>query len=291
LDAGTYQVALTFVDATGRESGSTLPAELDVPAAGGIRLSQFPVPQSANVQTMNVYCSAPNGETLYFVQSLPAAATALLIGAHTPGAPLDKLFLTALPPGQCVAHSGGRLQVGVGPVHMWAEALMHGLTRAHTSFAVYDSTITLLADAGQGPRSGTFLSVAAGNGKASGRTYFLSGPDPMSWTRTVAHPYGAVPGTLAYVEATTLGLEGEGDIPVWYADNGQLVAGLPSGKVVPLHETAYEGPKQPTAGSVALRDVDGVSHLLAVVQGGSAARFAASDVADAEVWKNGVRIR
>lgn len=292
LDGGTYQVAITFTDATGRESGATLPVEVTVPQGGGIRLTDFPLPTHDDTTWVRLYCSPPEGDTLYFVQQLPVLTSAALIGAHTPGEALDKMFLSPLPPGQCVAHVAGTVHVGRGKLHAWAEPLMHGLGRAHTNYAVYDADITLLAPVGQGKDAGLYLSVAAGAGKSAGRTYYLAGPDPKNWSRAIAHPHGAVPGSLSIVEADSIGLDVPGEVPMWFTDNGQLVVGLPGGKVQQLHADRYDGPVKASTGATAMREDDnGIKHVLTVLRGGESNRFAASDSADAEVWKHGVRIR
>lgn len=291
LAAGVYQVAITFVDDTGRESGATLPVEVNVPANGGISLSNFPIAQRPETVWARVYCSEPNGATLAKVTNVPLPASALLIGAHVGGELLDKLFLSELPPGQCLAFHAGILHSALGPVHSWSKPMMHGLTQRSTDQARYDADVTLLVPSGQGDNSGLFLAVAAGAGKSNGRTYFLSGANPKDWRRKIAYAYGAVPGTLTYVPAADLGLDTPGEVPVWYSDSGQMVAGLPNGDIIELHGAAYDGPSQAEHGATALRDIGGTKHLVTVLRGGSATGFAASDSADAEVWYRGARIR
>lgn len=291
LDPGVYQVAITFVDAAGRESGATLPVEVEVPEGGGIRLSQFPVAVRPETAWARVYCSLPGGEDLFWVMDLPLPAAAALIGAHTPGAQLDKLFLSELPPGDCVAFHAGTLHSAAGNVHSWGEPLMHGLTRRSTSQARYDAKVTLLAPSGQGEDGGVFLCVAAGAGKSRGRTYFLAGSIAKNWRRGVVYANGAVPGTLTYIDAKDLDLQVKGEVPVWFTDQGQLVAGLPSGEVLELHGETYDGPTRAEHGATAIREIDGIKHIISVLKGGASATFGASDSADAEVWKNGVRIR
>lgn len=290
MDAGTYQVAVTFVDDGGRESGATLPVEIDVAADGGIQLTGFPPALTDGPAFVRVYCSAPNGETLFAVGDMPVGVSTYMIGAHTPGALLDKLFLTELPPGQAIAFHGGALHVAVGKYHFWGEPLMQGLTNRTRNYVRYDTDVTMMASAGQAKGSGLFVSVAAAAGRTAGRTYFLNGPDPKQAQRVIAHPHGAVSGSLSFVDAAKLGLEADDDLPTWVTDDGQIVVGLPSGQVLQLHAKTYAGPVFASGASIAMRERDGLSHLVAVLRGGATNRMATSDTADAEVWRNGVRV-
>lgn len=290
LAAGTYQVAITHVDGDGRESGATLPVEVEVADDGGIRLTGFPVPQTDGPVWTRVYCSKPNGDTLYFVGSMPTGSAAYVIGAHESGAALDKLFLSALPAGQTVAFHAGRLYVGIENLLVWGEAMMHGLTNLTRNWMRYDTDVIQIAPVGQAESSGLFVSVAAGSGRAAGRTYFLAGPDPKKAPRVVALPQGAVAGSLTYVDSKALGYDTRGDLPVWVTDDGQLAAGMPNGQIELLHEKNYVGPTQLSAASLAVREHNGLQHLVASLRGGMVNKMATTDTADAEVWRAGVRV-
>lgn len=289
LAAGTYQVAVTFIDEHGREGGATLPVEVEVEAGDGLLLSSFPVAADPSTTWVRIYCSKPNGEPLYKVQDIPVAMSSFLLGAHQPGAILDKLLLTPLPAGHIVRGHNGRQLVADGNLMLWSPALTYGLTLRHRAYHRYDAPMTLMEPAGEAEGSGLFVATAAGNGKSAGRTYYLTGPDPQNWQRVIAYPQGAVPGSATKVDAKALGLQG-GVVPVWLADNGQLVVGLPGGQVIELHADRYVAPAKADRASIALREFNGMRHLIATLRGGEVSGLAATDLAVAEVWKNGVQI-
>lgn len=291
LAPGTYQTAVTFIDQDGRESGATLPVEADVVAGGGLLLTNFPVAVDPRTALMRVYCSPPNvGEVLYAVQDLPVGMPSFLIGAHVPGAALDKLFLSPMPAGNIVRAKDGRLYVAQGPMLLWSEALNYGLTVRHRYQSRHDADITMIAPAGQAEGSGLFVATAAGNGKRAGRTYYLTGTNPKDWQRVVAYPHGAVPGSLTELDAKALGLQVAGLVPVWLSDHGQFVIGTPGGGVMELHAERYVAPAHAERASIALREFGGLRHLVATLRGGQVSGLAAVDIAIAEVWKDGARI-
>jgi hypothetical protein len=291
LVAGTYQVAITFLDVDGRESAASFPVEVDVAQGQGILLSQFPAAVDPRTALVRVYCSKPNGGPLYYVQDLPVGLASFLLGAHQSGKMLDRLFLATMPAGQIVRGHGGRQFVAVRNRLLWSEALMYGLYKPHENWVTHDGDVTLVETAGEAQGAGLFVATAAGQGKGAGRTYFLTGPDPKNWQRVIAYPHGAVPGSARQFEASALGIDGtSGLLPVWLSDHGQFVVGLPSGAVLQLHADRYVAPKGAEHASLALREVDGMRHLIATLRGGQVSGLAAVDVAEAEVWKDGKRI-
>jgi hypothetical protein len=283
MDAGTYQVAVTFIDSYGRESGAYLPAEIELEEGEGIRLTDFPEAQDPTTQWVRVYCSKPNGDMLYAVQDIPVGMSTFILGVHTPGKELDRLFLEPMPAGDIVRGHAGRQFVADRGVLMWSPTLMYGLLHRATSTMSFRDQITLIEPAGQAQNAGLYVSTA----KA---TYFLSSPDPKDWQRSLAYPHGAVAGSSLHVDAAALGLNIEGTVPVWLATNGQFVVGLPGGKIQPMHDGRYVAPISADSASLAVRERDGARHIVAAARGGSTSGLRATDVVDAQVWKHGVRI-
>ncbi|WP_339830007.1 hypothetical protein [uncultured Arenimonas sp.] len=290
LRQGKYQVAVTFIDVDGREGGASLPVELELAAGDGITLTNFPVAQDPRTAIMRVYLSHPDSDVLYAVQDLALSTSSYLVGMHTPGGKLDKLFLAPMPAGQIVRAVNGRQIVACGRLLRWSPALTYGLTILHRAFQRYDAELTLVEPAGQAEGSGLFVATAAGDGKRAGRTYYLTGPDPANWQRVIAYPHGAVRGSATQIDASALGLEQSGLVPVWLSDHGQFVIGLRGGQVMELHADRYAAPAHADHASIALREFGGVRHLIATLRGGQVSGMAAVDLAEAEVWKNGERI-
>lgn len=284
LAAGDYQVAITFVDIDGRESGSTLAALVAVGEGQGIALTAIPQPVAVTT-TLRVYVSGANGDILYLARELIAGATTATIGAHTAGRPIETQFLKPLPAGQIVRAWGGRLLSADGAFVRWSPALHYGLHDPVRGWVRFPDDIALMEPAGQAQNAGLY--VASGN-----RTYYMTGPNPAEWQRVIAHAAGAAPGSAQQIDAEKLKLEGvTGLVPVWYTTEGRFVAGLPGGTVVALSADHYTGPVNVDRASLALRQLKGCTHVIAALRGGSQATgLRATDTAVGEVWRGGVRV-
>lgn len=281
LDAGDYQVALTYIDDSGRESGSTPASVVTLETGQGISLTHIPQPLSGDIAYIRVYVSPANGDVLYFCRDVVPGTASLEIGVHTPGKALETMFLKPLPAGQIVRLQNFRQHVARGPVHYWSESGRYGLGKPQSNYVRYGADITLMEPAGQGPNAGFFLA-------ADQRTYFMQGPDPKSWTRVIAYPHGAAPGSSGQADLKDLGLDGTGLAPYWLADNGQTVVGLPDGTIVPLHQTRYVAPVNVQSAASVLRESRGVKHLIMALRGGETSTFRATDTATAVIVKNGI---
>lgn len=228
LHAGTYQVAITYRDDRGEESGATLAALVDVSEGGGIQLSSIPQPNAPTVTTVRVYLSPPNGDALLHHRDLPIGITNVIVGVGFAGKPLETQFLSPMPPGQAIAALNGRLFVADGKTLRWTPALRYGLTHRANATIGFAQRIDVLIDVGEA-QDGAGLYVAAGE-----RTFFLAGWDAGATTRVIAHPYGAVPGTARAVPAAAFGIESTRRAAYWLGRNGVACLGLPGGQVVPL---------------------------------------------------------
>lgn len=284
LAAGYYQVAVTYRDADDRESGSTLAAEIEIDAGTGIGLSAIPQPSEAGVTTVRVYATEANGEVLRFVMDLPTGMTSATIGVHQPGKALATQFHEVLPPGEIVRIYRGRLYVVRNNVLYWSAANRYGQGILAESFLSFNGPGRMVEGVHAGDDAGMFVAF----GK---RTYFMSGPNPKKWQRAIAHPYGAVVGSSITADAGVLGFDDyTGELPYWLDDSGQFVVGLPDGKVAPLHADRYAGPVHAESATTVLREVAGERHLVSTVLGGSPNPLGITDTAEAEIWRDGVKI-
>ena len=85
LDPGSYQIAVTFFDSHGRESGASLAVALDVPAAGAIVLTNIPQPLSSTlVPLIRIYATGGNDRDLKAVVTLPTGTTSYTIAQRPP---------------------------------------------------------------------------------------------------------------------------------------------------------------------------------------------------------------
>lgn len=280
LAAGTYQLAVTYVDAYGRESGTTLALEVDVEAGGGIAVSSLPA--NSGAAKARVYVSQANGAVLYWALdiALPAVG-AYLVGAGHRGKPLETQWLEPLPAGHMLAAFATRLFAARENVLFWSEPLQYGLTRLSKNYARFGGRISMLASVAEGENSaGLFVATDK-------TTYFMTGADPKEWSRIQRYPHGVVEGTATTVAASFFGSEYTGTAAFWLANNGVFCLGLPSGTVVPLTEKTLALPGF-ERGAALLRERAGVRSIVATMLGGTANAFAVSDSAVAEIRRHGV---
>jgi hypothetical protein len=295
LDAGPYAVAVCFVDAHGRHGGTSLAVEVELTAGQGIALSHIPQPLRADTVAVRIGLTAPRGSVLRYVTDLPVGLTSIVLGAHTPGEPLRTDHLEPLPPGQCLAWWNARPLVLRGRLLLVGDPMRAGLANLAKSYLQFGADGVLLAAFGEGQGSGVYVATAARDGQ-EGSTYWLGGADPEKWNRVRCYPHGAVAGSLAYVDGRHLAIEGIADdarVPVWLADDGQLLAGVGGGRVRQLHRERYEALARPERAATALREYRGTRTLVASLRGGTVGRFRVTDTASAERWRtvNGQLVR
>ncbi len=104
LSAGLYQIALTQISADGRESGSSVPIRIDVPANSGFEL--------AGVAGCNVYVTAENGDIFYKA----GYETTFILDTTPYNYPLDEVLLMA-----------AALPDNVGPIAYYDSCLYYTL--------------------------------------------------------------------------------------------------------------------------------------------------------------------
>lgn len=279
LPGGNYQVAMTFVDASGRESGAVDAVNVAVPDGGGLLAEAFGAP--ADAVGARFYLSPRNGDVLYHARDvlLPHPPVALSPGAKRK--PLETQFLQPLPPGQLLAAYGARLWMAIDRTLMYAEAFRYGLCKPTSGFK-FGGRITLLQPTGDKRSAGLF--VGAGR-----RTHFLTG-DPETAERDTVYPHGVVEGSGRTVPGSLFGLDYAGPVAFWLATNGVCCAGLPTGQVLPLTEGQVVIPGAERVATL-IRERNGLRQIVMALQGqitGNA--FAMGDQAVTTVRRNGVEI-
>lgn len=282
LAAGLYQIAITYQDWTGQESGAGLAVELQVQTGQGVELQAIPQPADPATR-VNVYATAPNGEELYLRAQLPAGVISYVLGSGQEGRKLETQFLAPMPAGQMMAAANGRLYVMRGNALWYSEPLRYGLTRPAANWITYAGAPSLLLAVGSA-EAGSGLFVAAG-----ARTYWQSGADPRSWQRVIAYPHGAVAGTGMVAPGSYFGLETTQPVAYWLASNGVFCIGSPGGSVSPFSERTFVADPA-EQGTTLLREVDGIRQAITVTRGNRRGAFALRDQASARVFRNGVEI-
>jgi hypothetical protein len=283
LAAGTYQIATTWLDATGRESGSTLASLVAVPAGGGIQVTNIPL--NAQATTVRFYVSGANGDVLQWANDVPVGTTSFLIAQGPRGKQLETQWLEPLDRAHHLCLQNGRLYSAYGSLLRWSPPFAYGLVHPD-DYVVVDENITMLASVGDGPDTGMFIGTdkVAGGGS---RTYFARGDSPKNWSLTLAHGHGVVPRSLTYAPGSLFGLPSEDPVPYWLTRNGLFCYGTPDGKVVPLTRDRFVTLQGGTSAASILRESSGFRQLITSMFGGAANVMRATDSASATVRRHG----
>lgn len=267
LYAGRYQIAVTFVDALGEESG-TGPTELvDVVEGGGIALTAVPQPVAPTVTRIRVYVSEANGEVLYQHDDYAVGTTGLTIGrSSSKGKVLDTQFLIPPVPGTLLESFNGRIYVGRSNVIFYTEPLRYGAMRS-SNYLPFEDEVRIIKDG----EVGLWVATAS-------RTILLQGSGPENFQPIDKLAYGAAKGTV-----TTL----PGGKLFWMSPQGPVMANL-AGGIEDL--TDDEGDRLThlaiddyTSGSAVVRDQDGVRQIIAAMGDGVNSTLTAQDYFDIEI--------
>ena len=267
LPAGTYQVAVTFTDASGRESGSTQAAVVDVEDNGGIAVSAIPQPALGGM--VNVYCTAANDGVLRHALGLVPGILSANVGMPATGRPLQTQFLDALPAGHIVRFGHGRQWVARDNELLWSDPLRYGQYNPATNRMRFDGEIELLEPLGDGG-AGAGVFVCANN-----RTYWLDGADPAEFRQRIVAHEGAVPGSSWREDGTAFGREANDIVVLWLSRKGTFRLGAPGGGVTDPNPTALADDADRAA--VLRRSGPGLEHLVVALRAPQAQVGAAAD--------------
>ncbi|HEL5043005.1 hypothetical protein [Stenotrophomonas maltophilia] len=277
LAPGQYQVAVTFMDRLGRESGSTLAAVIDIAEGGGFELRDIPLPVAPDTTSVAVYVSGPNDQVLRQYVILPAGTRSAPVLSAGEGRALTTQFLRPLPPGHIVRGAHGRQFVACGQEVLWSEALRYGMFRPSANRMRFNAPIDLMEPIGDGLPDGAGLFVAAG-----ARTYWYAGADPKDFSQVVARGSGAVPGSAMVVNGDVIGLQSAAPVLIWLARDGYFCIGLPGGQVQVLKKGEAVIDDADHA-ALLLRQQDGLSQLVAALRAPQGQSLAVTDRAVAHV--------
>ena len=277
LAAGAYRVAMTWLDADGRESGAAGLAEVDAPEGSALRVFNIPsAPEGAVLA--RVYVSPPDGEELYATMDLMASVTQTVVSGVGDGKALDTLWCQPMPPCEILRFWNGRLLGASGNLLVWSEPLRAGLT-THNNYMRVGAQITLLEPLGDGTGSaGVFVADHA-------KVYWLDGGKPDEWSRSIRYDYPAVFGTSIVVKGTDVGLETTDPVAAWMSTNGVFCIGLPGGRVIPATEGRLAAHMDGAEGAVMLRTNNGLRQLVMSYLSSVPNTLAFSDRASATVTR------
>jgi len=206
LDAGAYQIAVTFVADDGEEGGTAASVSVNVAQGGGVSLSAIPQPAAGTVSWVRVYVTQANSRTFYRYADLAVGTTTLLISkSATLGMVLETWDLYPPPPGGVLELHNGCIWVGSGRRLWFTEPLRYGQVKRTNSY-LFPAEISVIARL-----SSQALMVAAD------RHYLLMGADPYNLTLVKSHDYPAVKGTRVTLP--------DGETRAWASTRGWMMPG------------------------------------------------------------------
>ena len=260
MPAGTYLVAITSIDSSGRESGSSDLVQVDIPATttGSLVVSRLPPALSTRV-----YASTPNGATLFLVAELPAGTASYTITNATLGigAPLVTQQLCPPPAGQIIREYAGRMYIASDRVLWVTEPYAPDWVSLIGGFIMQTDPISVVEP------------VEDGLWVVSDQTYFFKGDGPENFDVRPKLAYGAVYGTSSKIPYTN-------DV-VWYSNRGLILA-TGGGQVKNLQEQDV-APHTGTSGATLIREQDGLRQAVVSVQNPSMSQLTATSFAEFEV--------
>lgn len=230
--SGSYLVTMTYMRADGRESGAAPLSTIRIDAHKGLELT-LPVSDDPQVVSKRVYVSESNGELPYLAATLENSITSTHI-AQTPAGrafPVRTLLMGPPPAGEVLGYYNGRVYVADGSYLWYSQPYEYELFHRAEGFLGFPSRVRVFAPVSDG----VFVGLDE-------ETVFLQGSDPTQFIQRPVASYGAVKGTLAYVEGQHFG-EGDtqGTIPLWMSKRG-VVAGFVGGAFKNLTGGRYSLP-------------------------------------------------
>lgn len=274
LAPGRYSVAVTYIDEFDEEYGASAVADVLLQSGQGLDVAvtgQWP-DEAAEVA---VYVSQPNGEILYRVGEYPGPFTvAIQPGQLGRGMELETQQLHPPEPGRIVRYFNGRIYMARRNTVRFTEPLRYGLTRPAQGLYMFPSEPVLLEPVSDGLFVGTSEGVV-----------FVRGTDPYDVVQTNVLSHAPVPHTVTRVPGELMDA-GSSTVPVWWGEDGAMVAGLPGGQVRQLTKDRLAVPRF-KSGAMLYREREGMAQVVSSLsKGADASAMGASDSVVAEVRTN-----
>lgn len=256
VPAGKYSVALSYVLASGEESGLSAIESCTLTDDSSVTVS-LPPGTGTSAARVRVYCTPVNGNVLYQVAELPVGLMSYSLSVTTPGKAADNQFLTRMKPGRLVRVFNGRLLTAQTDTVWFSEPFRYGLTSPRHNFVRFNSPVTMVEPVAGGVFVGTREAV-----------YFLAGDGPSTFQQVVVSTNGPALGASTLVPASALpkkyAEQTSSMAAVWLGPRGYSV-GLPSGVAHDIQQDRVDLP-QIEAGRTVFWTVDGLKQAVSVVE-------------------------
>jgi len=233
LTEGRYRVAVTCVDAFGRESACLGFVEVDVTNGQKIVVTGVPTSGRSDITNFYVYCSLPFGETLYVSRRLDLGlgGCEISLADLKRGQELVTLHLSPPTGATFIRVEYGRVLIARDNYLVASSPLNFDLFDEAYNTIPFDSNITGVECTGDGWYVGTEKGV-----------YFLQGTD-LDGLKLVRLNYaGVVSGTMTRVERKYIVDKGR-DAIYWLGTDGLFYSGGQGGEVTPLSAGRFKAGK------------------------------------------------
>jgi hypothetical protein len=256
LPAGTYQAAMTLINAKGEEGGTTNPIQIAVPDASALL---FLAPTLPAGHTLRLYVSSDSGENLYL--QYEGADDYIVNVLRDDTARLDTLNLREPVGGDQMAAVNSVLLIADGKTLWYTLPMSPHLLDASKCFFQFGAPISLVIGIG----SGAFI--------CADKTYFIQSPESDQVVLHNVFEYGGIYGT---------GLVLPDGRATWMTQYGLAVGAL-DGSATLLSQANFV-PELATEGASGVFERNGNQMVVTTMRGQRGANpLAASDYYEAEI--------
>lgn len=260
LDPGTYGVVVTFVDDRGEEGGASELRTIELPAGGGIRMSDL---SQRMGWTLFIYITSPDGDVLRLAAEPPAVFPTYVVAETAHGGECSTRSLVPMPPGDIVRWHSGRLFTAMNGALRFSEAHSPHIHNPAHGVIPFSGHIAFVESVAGGMYVGDSRGV-----------WFLAGTDPSKFELRRVSPCRAVARSSVMLPPEHFNpKQVPTDLPValWLSTSGYVV-GTADGTVIELQPDRIKVPMGLTGRSAFLLR-EGRKQILTPVNSTSAAAF------------------
>jgi hypothetical protein len=235
MTAGSYQFTMTYVRNDGQESGAPVASVVTIPDGSGLILT-LPISSDTSVVSKNIYLSTPNGDShaLYLAMNVPNTQISATYTGDTSelNLPLITQFLGGAPLGHLIGHYRGVMYVAVGDTLYPSEEFAYELFDLRKGIPL-KGKVTVFAALDDSDSAGVFACTNKNCG-------ILSGKGPSDFQYVPKLNYGAIEGSIVYIDGSLYGDDSAGGrmLPMWLSAEG-ICVGLPNLTIRNLTRTRH----------------------------------------------------
>jgi len=281
MPKGAYQVALTFLSAQGKESGTSLVAYIEVVANNSIHLPVMPTTSNTEIASIGIYATHPDGQELNLIDIVPIGTTSYtLTDTIRDSQVVYKPNLYPAPLGHLVAWNKGFIFVAQDNILWFSEPMMYDLFDPKEGYLYFDSRITAICPV----ERGVWISDEH-------NLYYLQGTSPQDFKKVLKEEVSIVPGTDILIPGDLIAIENTPGGYKWLVttERGFHVL-FNDGLVINVTEKNVNFPRA-TLGAGALFEEKGISKYISLLQDRkSDGNARVGDEMTATIVRNGITI-